>query len=530
MRPVKQALRILLGVILAATIGLGEAGASNSTLEAGLSALRAKDFQHACQIFSQLVKEDPSAANLAYLGMAELFSGNTHHAIADFGRSIELGNNSADVHYYLGLAYLSTHASSSAIRELHAAIQRDPRFVSAKSALGVALLNSGNPRAAIPYLEAARTRLPRDANVWASLIRAQFESDQTRAAMMNIDESIQAIPDNPRLAATLAFLCLRHHEAQKARQLLENASELAPEDNNLKVLLARASIKSNEPMEALAVLKGVPDRAGGPGELAYLRGSAYMLGGDMAKSEVLLTRALAADPQNLEYLLSYAALQAFELHYAGALATLRKVQQLDPQAPQVHYQTAVLYALMRQYQQAEQACKASLRLTSQPAKTYFLMGIIRLEQGECLAAVKVLDRTVAERPDIAWYHVGLGVALFQCGRLQESQKELDLALSMSPSIASAYLWRAQLFQRLGRQRKAIADLKAYTVLEPKSARAYQELEKLYTSEGQPKQASAARVQYEALNADGKGTIRQPSFLDMLLVERTRENLRQVESN
>jgi predicted Zn-dependent protease len=517
---------ILLGAILAGTIATRAAAASDSTLQAGLAALRAKDFQHACQIFSRLAKEHPSSANLAYLGTAELFAGNTREAIPNLRRSLALGNKSAGVHYYLGLAYLSLHADSAAITELRAALEKDPTFSAAKSALGVALLNSDKPRTALPYLEATRAHLPRDPDVWANLIRARFDSGQTRAAMVEIDEATQAIPDNPRLAATLAFLCLHHHEAQKARQLLENANALAPQDNNLKILLAHASIKSNEATEALAVLKGVPDHAGSPGELAYLRGSAYMLSGDTAKSGGLLTRAVAADPGNPEYLLSYAALQAFELHYAGALATLRKVRQLERQSSQISYQIAVTYALIHQYQQAQQACKESLRLTTQPAETYFLMGIIELEQGEYPAAVKVLRQAVAQNSDTGWYHAGLGVALFQSGNLQESQKELDYALRLSPSIASTYLWRAQLFERLGKGRKAIADLKAYTVLGPSPARAYQQLAKLYAAEGELKEAAAARSRYEELTSRNNESGSQPSFLDLLLVERIRENLRQ----
>jgi tetratricopeptide (TPR) repeat protein len=262
-------------------------------------------------------------------------------------------------------AFLQHNEHNSGIRELREALSKDPKLFQADTALGIALVNSGRPKEAEPYLEQARAHSPGDAEIRASLVRAEFEAGETSQALASIDAAVDAIPENSRLDATLAFLCLHHRQAQKARQLLESASESNPQDVTLK-LLAGASLKAGEPVEALAVLKGVPEEAGSRGELAFLRGNAYLLAGNTQEASLYLAAAITADPRNANYQLAYATLQGTEQHYSDALTTLTKARALDPQTESIPYQMAVTYALMRRYPEAMQACEEALRLTHQP--------------------------------------------------------------------------------------------------------------------------------------------------------------------
>jgi tetratricopeptide (TPR) repeat protein len=270
-------------------------------LQEGRAALQANDFKRAQKTFAELIKQDPSATNYAYLAVAELSAGDAAQAIAHFQQARQLGNDSANLHYYWGLAFLQHKEQDSGIRELREALGKDPKLFQADTALGIALVNAGRPKEAEPYLEQARTHSPSDADIRASLVRAEFEAGETSQALASIDAAVDAIPENSRLDATLAFLCLHHRQAQKARQLLESASESNPQDVTLKLLLADASVKAGEPVEALAVLKGVAAEAGGQGELAFLRGNAYLLAGNTQEAALYLSAAIKADPTNVNY-------------------------------------------------------------------------------------------------------------------------------------------------------------------------------------------------------------------------------------
>ncbi len=503
------------------------AQAETEMLREGKGALEAKDFNRAEKIFAQLAKQEPSATNYAYLAVAEFSAGEPALAIEHFKQAHQLGNDSANMHYYWGLAYLQNKAPDAGIRELKLALGKDPKLQPAVIALGVALVNNGHSKEGVPYLEQAGKRSLSDAEIQASLVRAKFEAGDTPGALAGIDAAIDAIPENSRLDATLAFLCLHHHQVQKARQLLENASEVNPQDDTLKLLLADASLKAGEPVEALAVLKGVPEEAGGRGELAFLRGSAYLLGGDPKRASPYLSEAVSADPTNVSYQLAYATLEGSEQLYSKALETLAKARELDPQTESIPYQMAVTYALMHNYPESLQACEIALRLTHQPDEVYFLRGVIEIEQGSFGAAEESLQRAVTTNPRVASYHAALGVAELETGKLTDSFRELDQALAMDAQGAPAYLWRARVEVRQGRNAPALADYQAYTALSPDTAKAYQEEETLYRQAGQVDKAAAAHTKYVALKAEKSEAERDPSFLDQLWLSRLREGLGEV---
>lgn len=261
---------------------------SGSQLEnEGVQALGARDFARAVEVFTRLAKSDPTAKNVGYLAVAESGAGDLRQAIADFERSIQLGNDTTLTRYGLGTTYLRDNQPEAAVRELEVVIARDPSYMAARYALGAALLNAGRAREAIPYLDAARQKTPGNPQVWISLIRAQFEAGEPAAALRLTDQALESIPDSAPFEESLAELCLEHRQAQKARSLLESAMELRPDDSKLKLLFARVSIETGNPGEALAALEGLPAGSGKPGEVPLLRGEAHALAGDRVTHHIV---------------------------------------------------------------------------------------------------------------------------------------------------------------------------------------------------------------------------------------------------
>jgi len=63
---------VISGSLLAAEPCLAPAETPEEMLREGKGALEAKNFNRAEKIFAQLTKQDPSATNYAYLGVAEI--------------------------------------------------------------------------------------------------------------------------------------------------------------------------------------------------------------------------------------------------------------------------------------------------------------------------------------------------------------------------------------------------------------------------------------------------------------------------
>jgi len=467
---------LLLPTLLILVAGAGHPQSNQQFLEDGLRALRADDFARAQQAFALLVKQDPSGTNYGYLAIAEASSGNVDQAITDFRRAIQLGNSSPRIYYNLGVAYLQHHESTAAIRELKLAVAKDPEFLPAQHALGVALVDLGRPGEAIPYFERERTRSPKDPEVWANLVQAQFAAGLTKAAMQSADDAVEKIPANTHLTVLLANLCLDYQQPQKARYLLENASELAPQDNSIKLLLAKSSLAAGEPVEALAVLKDLPAGAGKKGEVPFLQGVALGRTGKFKEATTQLSAAIAVDPENADYLITYAWLEQLGGYYREALATLDKARKLSPQSPVIAYASAVSYFLLNQYAQTVRSCEEATRLAPRYSPAYLLLGIAKMKQGDFHAAEGALRHGVALQPQMAFFHRELGVALFKTGKLAESRKELDQALSLDPKDARAYYWQAQVFARNGQRQQAISNLETAVLLQPTYVFAYSQLE------------------------------------------------------
>jgi tetratricopeptide (TPR) repeat protein len=505
---------LLLLLFLSLALGAGNAQSNQQLLEDGLRALQAEDFAHAQQYFALLVKQDPSGTNFSYLAIAEASSGNVDQAIAHFRQAIRLGNSSPRIYYNLGVAYLQRHESTEAIRELKLAVAKDPDFLPAQHALGVALVDLGRPKEAIPYFESERKRSGKDPEVWANLVQAQFAAGQTQAALQSADEAIEALPSNTRLTVLLANLCLDYQQPQKARYLLESASELAGQDNTIKLLLAKASLAAGEPVEALAVLKDVPADAGKKGELAFLQGVALGRMGKFPDAAKQLSAAMAVDPENADYLITYAWLEQLGADYQEALATLDKARKLKPQSPIIPYASAVSYFLLNQYSQTVKSCEEAIHLAPRYAPTYLLLGIARMKQGDFHAAEEVLRRGIGLQPKTAFFHRELGVALFKSGDLTGSKKELDQALLLDSKDARAYFWHAQILARQGQRKQAIAELEAAVLLQPTYTTAYGQLAQLYQAAGEPQKAAQALAK-QGIGSDTEAEADRGLFLQQL---------------
>jgi len=489
---------LVLGAILPGCLSSGYAQSNDEILQRAISTFQAGDFSRAEQMFSLLVKQNPSAVNIGYLAMAEASNGELAKAIAHFRQSIELGNNSSSARYNLGIAYLNSHQPEAGIRELRQALSQDPRYLPARYALGVALVDTGRAGEAIPVLEQARTESPEKPEIWANLVRAEFDAGNDQAALRTVEGAVQSVPDDPRLAVTLARLCLDHRQVQKARYLLENATESIPQDSEVKILLAKTSLLAGEPIEALAVLKNVPVESGKPGEVYLLRGQARALTGNLDLAEADLSIALDADPQNERYLEAYAWLKQLRDRHGEALATLAKARERNPQSPTLCYRQGLSYFFLRQYDKAARASEEAIQLAPAYDAAYLLLGTIRLAQEDFRLAQAAFRQAVALKPDSALFHRQLGIALFKAGSLEESKKELDRASTLDAKGAATYLWRARVLAGLGKRREAIVDLETVLALQPTYRGAYSELAQLYTAEGDAQRAAWALAKEKEL--------------------------------
>jgi len=476
---------ILLAALSVAPPEYGFGQAPLQLLESGMNAFKARDFAGAVQAFSALAKTQPTAANFNYLAVAEVSAGNLDGAIADFQRSVELGNRSASVQYNLGLAFMQKDQRQAGIQAFRQAVSLDPSYYPAQFALATALMDSGRAEEAMPYLEKARTGMPGDARVWTAIVKAQFLAGDSRAAAQTAADAVEAIPDDPKLAVTLATLCIHHQEIQTARNLLEDAIELIPENVQVRLLLARASLLAGEPIETLSVLRNVPDSASCEenAERLLLIGESRALTGNQAAATTDITSAVQSAPGNARYLAALAWVYQLGGRYRESMEILARARAMDRTNPELPYRLAVGYYFLGQVPQAEKACRETLKLSPAYASAYFLRGVISLDQKRPELAARDLKKAVSLNSDVSLFHRELGVVLFQSGKAGEAKQELAQALKFNSKDAEAYRWMGEVLSAQGAQEEAIADLNTAIALQPGDSQSYTALAHLYTEAG-----------------------------------------------
>jgi len=501
-------------LILAGQVSSLSAESAEELVQQGMQALNAGDFKKAEQVFTLAAQRDPSGTNFEYLAVSESSLGHLDQAIVHFRRSMQLGNDTAGVHYGLGLTYLKLQQRPPGIRELQRAVALDPELKSARYSLAVALVEAGRPGEAIPHLTALRKQSALDPEILANLVRAQFENKDEHAALETVDQAVEAMPSNVALIVTLAELCARHHQVQKARHLLENASEIRAEDPDLKLVLAKISLEGGDPIEALAVLKDIPADRGRAGEVQLMRGVALGLTGQLDSAASELSSAVQADPENPRYLLTQAWGYQLEGKHDDALSVLHQARSLDPRNPVIPHRMAVSYFYLHQYDKAVEACQAAVGLNSRYDPSYLLLGVAKLKLDDFHAAQAALERALGLQPDVALYHREMGVALFMAGSWEESKKQLDRALTLDPKEARAYFWRGKILARRGDRARAIADLELAVALKPGYMDAYSELAKVYAADGQPQKVLMILTKQKELKAESSSDDLDP-FLSQL---------------
>jgi tetratricopeptide (TPR) repeat protein len=194
--------------------------------------------------------------------------------------------------------------------------------------LGETLLAKGDPKTAASRLAPVIGELPDHAPVRMVLGAAQLASGQHEAAVKTLDEA-EAIQSTPRtkklLANALAAVAagkLAAGDAAGAEPLLARAEQL---DGSPAILrnLGIARLALDQPAQAVAVLDRAAKADGSP-IVAMLAARAHAVTGDAEGARALYERAFAADEDNVEIALDWAASELESGDPAVAVSALEK--------------------------------------------------------------------------------------------------------------------------------------------------------------------------------------------------------------
>jgi tetratricopeptide (TPR) repeat protein len=213
------------------------------------------------------------------------------------------------------------------------ALQAEPDYVEARAYLGLALDRTG--RDGLPDLEAAAAAAPRAAQPHAFLGMHWQMSGEPSRALTELEMAARLAPDDPAIAAEMAAAYDALGETDSALTAYRRATDLAPRQPGFWLLLAGFSTGHELQVRTIglpaarnAVALAPQDPAGWDA-----LGDCYLLSGDLAMADRILTRALELAPQRPSTLYHVGLLRLYQGDLAAARAALQSAIQGDPDGP-----------------------------------------------------------------------------------------------------------------------------------------------------------------------------------------------------
>jgi len=307
---------------------------------------------------------------------------------------------------------------------------------------------------------------PKRAEAYANLgVIAYSQSNYLEA----IKSFSTAMDLNPSLWDAQAFLGLseiRVGRTQDAKERLEKSFEHI-QNRNLSIEagteLIRIDQESNTLESAVGVLQDLLRSNPNDPNVLYI---AYRTYSDLAAHAVANLSKVAPASARMHQILAQAA--ASQNDVPGTIAEYRKVLQIDPKVPGIHFELgrAVLASSQEESarQEAQKDFEAELAINPLDASSEYELGEVYSLRSDMKQAFEHYSRALKLRPDLVEAHIALAKLLADMGRPAEALPHLLEAERLDPDNETAHYKLAQAYRESGQDQKAARELALFNKL------------------------------------------------------------------
>ena len=389
-------------------------------------------------LFPHLKKHERDAETHFEWGRNKFKEGDTHGAIEDYDRAIELKPDFAAAYYYRGVAKFMQRDYRGAIADCDRATELKPDYV-------VAYYNRGGVKSAL---------------------------GDERGAREDYDRAIELDPDNA-VAYTLrggARSALGDHDGAIAD--CDRAIELTPDYAH--AYISRGDAKSNLGDERGAIadydkaIELQPDYA----HAYFLRGVAKRSLDDHDSAIADYDRGIELNPNYaLAYFLRGDAKSMLGDH-EGAIADYDRAIELNPDDEEAYYNRGLAKHKLGDLRGAKADYDRAIELNPEDAESYTNRGSAKRRLGDYRGTIADSSRAIALKPENAAAYGNRGRAKYKLGDYDGAVADYSRAISLTPDYVDAYYNRGIAKSKLGDHDGAIADYDRAIELKPDYVDAY----------------------------------------------------------
>jgi tetratricopeptide (TPR) repeat protein len=410
--------------------------AKRQYLESGQQYLQQGKYQQAEIQFRNALKIDPRFAD-AYLQLSKASIATAHwqDAFGNLQRAMELDPNLTEAHLTISRLYLSSRQFDQAEEQALEILKREPNNVEAYQLLGSIYLNSGREPEAREAFAHGIQLAPNDASGYLNLGLMEISLHNYPAAERDLVKARQVNPQMPVAYSDLANFYRIEQHLPDAEKVLRDGIANNPGAYPLTILLAEVLVAESRQADAESQLENLLSAHGDIPEVAAAIGDFYVGLGNDQRALQSYQRGLAAVPKNIELDNRIIAIYLSSGRIAEAEALNQKIGKESPHNPTANVQHAQI-----------------------------LIAQNRLDD-----AVQVLQRQVADTPDLALAHYVLGTAEWRRGAADQARVAFQDTVRLSPGMVEAWKSLTQLLLSRGEVNAARLYAQRCIQLEPGAA-------------------------------------------------------------
>lgn len=457
----------------------------------GVALYQMGSLQQALSEFQTALQLNPDLTN-ARLSAALIYAqtGLLNDAIRASQEVFKVRPNDPMAYYVLGMAHLRQGELDTGYQALEQAIVYKPDFAQAHQGKGMYYQLKGELGQAIDAYETVLQMNPKQAGARAMLILAHLRKQNFEAAIAEANHGRELEPENPLYTNLLGVAYGREGKSSQAEKLFEgaitqNSEYLAPrfnlaalylsterpqkaqeefqkilkvEANNRRALMGLGQLYEREAQsdKALAVYQQAAQTSQGPNVMLRL-GLLQYRRGDFDEAVIAAESILSRQADHVGALKILGLAKAGRGDLKGALESLRRVTQLDPQDTTAWN---LLGQVASQVGQLDQAAAAFQRSLAIKADQPLVAVQFALTQRDLDRVISTAEAELARAPNNARIRYILGQAYRRKQRYEEAFSQFREAARLDPSLWPARHNLAEMYLLQGDVPKAKRQVEA----------------------------------------------------------------------
>lgn len=286
-----------------------------------------------------------------------------------------------------------------ALKSAKAMVLESPENLTFVNLLGVAELAAGNQDAAAWAYEVALMLDEDFSTATLNLAELDLERNHPESAAERLELMLERDEDN----ITALMLLARAREAQgdldQAIKLARRALGVDSSSVRVAIYLTEQLLKARDPNEAVAVAESMEVRAANPDDSLLLAAlsRAYIASGRRATAQVVLRRSSSLAGYSARRLLQIAELQRDAGDLEGAIWSLQKAVEGEPDYLPARMKLGELFALVDRETDAEDVAIALIKQYPDEPYGFHLQGVIQQQLGNHESALSAYRAALARR-------------------------------------------------------------------------------------------------------------------------------------